>query len=176
MLLIIGYLVVFSIAAVLVVTIAVLGLLPAKLEPIRVAIACASVGGIGGCVYCLRSVYLNACVYKRWDDDWQPWYYIRPVVSVACGGVAYVFLSAGLLILESGQRNGSTDFGFYAFAFIAGLNVDKFIGKLEDIAQSVWGIEKSRAASNSDRTNETSLATPAATPPPNPPATPPEAV
>ena len=38
-----------------------------------------------------------------------------------------------------------TDLGFLALAFIAGLNVDKFIAKVEDIAQASWGIEKSRA-------------------------------
>jgi hypothetical protein len=36
-------------------------------------------------------------------------------------------------------------------AFIAGLNVDKFIEKLEDIAQISWGIKKSRVASNGDK-------------------------
>jgi hypothetical protein len=55
-----------------------------------------------------------------------------------------VFLRAGLVVLESGAKQDATEVGFYALAFIAGLNVDKFISKLEDIAQSVWGIEKSR--------------------------------
>ena len=50
----------------------VLGLLPLEVAPIRVPLTSALVGGLGGCVYCLRAVYLNACVYKRWDDDWQP--------------------------------------------------------------------------------------------------------
>ena len=37
--------------------------------------------------------------------------------------------------------------GFYALAFVAGMNVDKFVAKIEDIAQATWGIEKSRANS-----------------------------
>jgi hypothetical protein len=133
----------------------VLGMLPPWLQPLRVVINCAALGGIGGCVYCLRGVYLNACVYKRWDDDWRPWYYIRPLVSFACGAVSYIFLRAGLLVLESGKRTGATDIGFYALAFIAGLNVDKFIVKLEDVAHAVWGIEKSRAASSSSEPAKT---------------------
>jgi len=40
--------------------------------------------------------------------------------------------------------------GFLALAFIAGLNVDKFITKIEDIAQATWGIEKSRTARSQD--------------------------
>lgn len=123
------------------------GLLPAWLMNVQLPFRCMLAGGFGGCVYCLRGVYLNACVYKRWGNEWQPWYYIRPFVSLICGGVSYVFLKAGLLLLESSsQRSDATQLGFLALAFIAGLNVDKFIAKVEDIAQATWGIEKSRVA------------------------------
>jgi hypothetical protein len=67
-------------------------------------------------------------------------------VSAGSGAVAYLFLKAGLLILESGTRTDASDLGFYAISFIAGLNVDKFIRKIEEVAQSVWGIEKSRTS------------------------------
>lgn len=122
--------------------------LPVELTNLKVGLMCSIIGGIGGCIYCLRAVYLNACVRKSWDKEWMPWYYIRPIVIIACGGVSYLFLRAGLLILESGTRADSSDLGFYALAFIAGLNVDKFISKIEDVAQAVWGIEKSRTSSN----------------------------
>jgi hypothetical protein len=144
--LIIAYLILAATALSAMVVANVLRQLPAAFDPLRVVITCAAFSGLGGCVYCLRGVYLNACVHKGWDDDWQPWYYIRPLVSVACGAVSYVFLRAGLLVLESGKRPNSTDLGFYALAFIAGLNVDKFIAKIEDLAQATWGIKKSRTA------------------------------
>ena len=115
-------------------------------EWLRVGLACAATGGLGGCMYCLRGVYLNYSVRRSWGNEWIPWYLLRPIVSAGSGGISYVFLKAGLLILESGTRQDATEVGFYALAFIAGLNVDKFISKLEDIAQAVWGIEKSRAA------------------------------
>ncbi|MCK4824986.1 hypothetical protein KA005_55060 [bacterium] len=51
--------------------------------------------------------------------------------------------------MESKQLSGTTDLGFLALAFIAGLNVDKFIEKIEDIAQASWGIEKSRTSKES---------------------------
>lgn len=121
--------------------------IPNELNPAKTILACAATGGIGGCIYCLRAVYLNACVRMHWDENWHPWYYIRPIVSVVCGAVSYLFLRAGLLILESGTKIESTDLGFYSLAFIAGLNVDKFISKIEDVAQAVWGIEKSRTSS-----------------------------
>lgn len=131
------------------------GSLSPVLQTIRVPLLCGEMGGIGGCIYCLRGVYLNACVKKNWNPAWQPWYYIRPVVSIACGFVSYLFLHAGLLVLESGQKQDSTEIGFLALALIAGLNVDKFIAKIEDVAQAVWGIEKSRSAKLPDTNGRT---------------------
>jgi len=117
-------------------------------------IRCIILGGFGGSVYCLRGVYLNASVRKQWDTAWVPWYYVRPFVSLMCGGVSYLFLRAGLLVLESKQNPDATDLGFYALAFVAGLNVDKFITKIEDVAQATWGIEKSRTAKESTGDNK----------------------
>lgn len=119
---------------------------PPELRHIKVLLYCVLAGGLGGIIYCLRGVYLNACVRKNWDKDWYPWYFIRPVVSLLTGGVSYIFLKAGLLVLESQNKPGSSHIAFYAVAFIAGLNVDKFIAKLEDVAKTTWGIDKSRTS------------------------------
>jgi hypothetical protein len=108
------------------------------------------IAGVGGVLYCLRGIYLNYSVKKIWGDEWLPWYLIRPFASLICGMVSYIFLKAGLLVLEAKTPNYSSHIGFYALAFIAGLNVDKFIDKIEDLAQSTWGISKSRTASKSD--------------------------
>ncbi|MDB6024982.1 MAG: hypothetical protein JWM68_1205 [Verrucomicrobiales bacterium] len=121
------------------------GGLPLWIEKIDLWFLCAAAGGLGGCVYCLRGVYLNACVRKQWDKDWLPWYLIRPFISLVCGAVSCLFLKAGLLVLEAGKKSEASDLGFFALAFIAGLNVDKFLSKIEDLAQAAWGIEKSRA-------------------------------
>jgi hypothetical protein len=121
-----------------------------EFSSIRIGLTCASIGGLGGCVYCLRGVYLNAAVRNQWGREWYVWYFLRPIVSAGCGAVSYLFLRAGLLVLESGTEPGASELGFYALAFIAGLNVDKFISKLEDVAQSVWGIEKSRVAKGNE--------------------------
>ncbi len=121
---------------------------PAGLTPFHTAIGCGLAGGFGGCTYCLRGIYLNYCVRNAWDQKWLPWYLIRPVVSIICGVAAYIFLSAGLLALRSHTQAGTTAYGFYAFAFLAGLNVDNFVGKIEAVAESAWGIKKSRAATD----------------------------
>jgi hypothetical protein len=123
------------------------GQLPLGLTALQLPIECGAIGGIGGCVYCLRAIYINAGVHKSWDPSWMPWYFTRPWVSVACGCVSLLFLKAGLLILEASKAPGSTNLGFYALAFIAGMNVDNFLTKLEDIAHATWGIKQSRSRS-----------------------------
>lgn len=115
-------------------------------QSLRLILTCACLGGVGGALYCLRGVYLNASVRKQWDSSWYPWYFIRPIVSHICGAVSFIFLKAGLLLLEARPGDNSSDLGFFALAIIAGLNVDKFVSKVEDIAQATWGIEKSRTA------------------------------
>ena len=119
---------------------------PQWLANMKTPAICALVGGLGATTYCLRAVYINHCVKDQWSDQWLAWYYIRPVVGVICGLAAWIFLEAGLLVLESSTTDNPTRFAFYALAFIAGLNIDRFLAKLEGVAASTWGIEKSRMA------------------------------
>jgi hypothetical protein len=153
---IIAYLLVFSLIDIFALAFVQLYPLPDWALKARLVSVCAVVGGLGGCIYCLRGVYLNASVRKNWDKAWEVWYYIRPIVSHFCGAVSFVFLKAGLLLLGAKQSDNAGDLGFLALSFIAGLNVDKFISKLEDLAQATWGIEKSRTAKgieNKDQQN-----------------------
>ncbi len=122
------------------------GALPSWLAPFEVACLCGLTAGVGGVIYCLRGLYLNVCAGDGWNPKWMPWYFIRPVVSLVCGVVSYLLLKAGLLVLDSAPRGESNHLGFYVLAFIAGLNVDKFLTKIEEVAQTTWGIEKSRSA------------------------------
>jgi len=119
---------------------------------------CILMGVIGGILYCLRSVYVNRCVRKIWDREWEVWYYLRPITSGISGLVSFVFLKAGLLVLEATSKPEQISFGYLAFAFIAGYNVDNFMKKLEEIAASAWGITKSRASqdigSNSEKNEQ----------------------
>lgn len=129
-----------------------LGFISCLTGDFQVAAICALFGGLGGCIYCLRGVYLNACVYKRWDTDWLPWYFIRPFVSLVIGGISYLFIKSGLLLLGASQESGTSQLGIWAIAFLAGLNVDKFLAKIESVGKTVWGIEPSRET-NPDQQN-----------------------
>jgi hypothetical protein len=138
------------------------GSLPPWVSTVEVACLCGLTGGIGGVVYCLRGLYLNVCAGDGWNPKWMPWYFIRPVVSLICGVVSYLLLlKAGLLVLESTPQAESNHLGFYVLAFIAGLNVDKFLSKIEEVAQTTWGIEKSRSARRDESTAAAIPPTPA---------------
>jgi Kef-type K+ transport system membrane component KefB len=121
-----------------------------EFESFRLLFSCVLIGGTGGVLYCFRGVYLNHSVKDQWSDKWIVWYLIRPIVSMICGGISYIFLKAGLLVPEAQKESDASNLGFYALAFIAGMNVDNFIGKLEDLADSTWGIKKSRSSKNID--------------------------
>ena len=112
---------------------------------------CILIGGVGGILYGLRSVYINNSVKKNWDKSWEIWYYLRPIVSLITGGISFLVIKAGLLVLEANLKSDSSHFGIFVLALIAGLNVDRFISKIEDLAQATWGIEKSRSSKRSDK-------------------------
>jgi hypothetical protein len=122
------------------------GALPPWLKAYEVACLCGLTGGVGGVTYCMRGIYTNTCAGDGWNPKWMAWYFIRPVVSLICGVISYLILKAGLLVLDSSTPAESNHLGFYVLAFVAGLNVDKFLTKIEDIAQTTWGIERSRSA------------------------------
>ncbi|MDV6315728.1 hypothetical protein [Idiomarina sp. HP20-50] len=126
--------------------------LPEYLLSAELAIRCGMISALGGVLYCLRSVYLNRCVRNRWSTEWEVWYYLRPITSSICGVVAYLFLKAGLIILNASDvASGEGHFGYLALAFLAGLNVDKFVERIEEVGKSIFGIDKSRNAKNSSK-------------------------
>ena len=103
-------------------------------------------GLIGGCIYCIRSLYLQYCVKKEWDNRWVIWHIIRPFVSTLCGAISLLFVKAGLLLFEASSVETQNHYGIYALAFIAGLNVDNFIKKIESIFKEIAGIQESRTS------------------------------
>lgn len=123
---------------------------PSELLKFNKIFNCCLIGGIGGILYNLRAVYLNYSVKNQWAKEWEIWYYLRPITSIISGGISFLIIKAGLLVLEANLNEGSSYFGVYSLALIAGLNVDRFISKIEDLAKATWGIDKSRASKNSD--------------------------
>ncbi|QIM69278.1 hypothetical protein [Basfia succiniciproducens] len=101
------------------------------------------IGGIGGSVYCLRAIYLNFSVFKKWDNDYLIWYLIRPILSLVIGGISYLFVKAGLVLFSSSEQYELNQLSLLSLSFLCGLNIDKFMKKLESIGEMVWGISPS---------------------------------
>ena len=126
--------------------------LASDIDPVWVDV---SLLGLLGCVvYCMRALYVHYCVRKDWENSWVPWHLIRPFVGSICGAISLVFVKAGLLLLAADPASASPRFhyGVYAVAFIAGLNVENFVEKIESVAREVMGIRKSRASRKGEGT------------------------
>lgn len=117
-------------------------------------LGCILIGGIGGSVYCLRAIYLQACVKQEWNENWIVWYLIRPLLSIVVGGVSYLFIKAGLVLFNSSGQSEINQLSIWSLAFLSGLNVDNFIKKIESIGETVWGISPSRTSNNKGTSNE----------------------
>ena len=152
--LIVGYLLLCLVVLAWIASISLRGSLPAWFKDYSLILNCSLIGSLGGTIYCIRAVYLNRSVLGRWNSNWNIWYLLRPLVSFLVGGVSYVFLKAGLLVLDSNSQEIENPFGFLSLAFIAGLNVDKFLKKVEEVAQITWGIDQSRTALREDTSNK----------------------
>ena len=126
----------------------------ALLEEYLLAFNCLLVSTLGSLLYCIKAIYKNRCVHKKWDKDWETWYYLRPIAGAICGIIAYIFLKAGLVILSEEQVNDANEYTFLALAFIAGLNVDSFIVKIEAVGSSVFGVEKSNITNRIKKENK----------------------
>jgi hypothetical protein len=124
--------------------------LPSSYSNYKLLLTCTAVSLMGGVLYCLRATYINFCVKDQWSYKWIPWYIIRPIVSFLSGAACYIFLRAGLMILDAKVETTDNNLGFYSLAFIAGLNVDKFLLKIEEVAETTWGIAKSRASTEKE--------------------------
>ena len=105
-------------------------------------------GLLGGCAYCIRGLYLQYCVKKEWDDRWIVWHIIRPTMSAICGAVSLLFIQSGFLLFAGSLSTQKSYYAVYAVAFIAGLNVDNFMNRIESLMKASIGIEKTRASKN----------------------------
>jgi hypothetical protein len=71
------------------------------------------------------------------------------------GGISFLFVNSGLLLLGAAKNPDASQLGMWAVAFLAGLNVDKFVEKFEGIGKSIWGVEPSRQSRNEQKRNST---------------------
>ena len=112
------------------------------------------IGGLGGVIYCLRSTYLNVSVRKCWDESYVVWYFVRPIARLIIGGISYLFIKAGLVLFSTAEHYEINQLSIWSLAFLSGLNVDKFLKKLESIGEMLWGIAPSNMSNGTNNTIE----------------------
>ncbi len=130
-----------------------LGNIPSWLIAYQLVINCILIATLAGTLYCIRAIYLNFSVNNSWERRWEVWYYLRPIASAVAGLIAFIFLKASIIILEASEAEDAGYYGYLAFSFIAGYNVDRFLKKIEGLAKSTFGVEKSRSYGNKTNDN-----------------------
>lgn len=120
-------------------------------KDLKLLLLCCVLAGLGGTIFCLRGVFEHACRNNDWAPKWNLWYYIRPIFSIGCGIIAFLFLKAGLFLLETNIPENATNIGYLVLSFIAGYNVDSFIERIEEIGKSVFSINTSNDNSENDK-------------------------
>ena len=83
-----------------------------KFQPIWLHVVL--LGMIGGNTYCIRSLYIQYCVKKEWDNSWVVWHITRPFVSAICGFISLIFFKAGLLLFGVPDFESQSHYGIYA--------------------------------------------------------------
>jgi len=109
---------------------------------IKLGMFCVLFGVLGGITHCIRSIYLHSSLKKDWDNSWNIWYFLRPIVSGIIGLMSMIVIKAGLLAFNADTNIEDRLLAYLAIAFLAGYNVKNFLSKLEDISKSAIGIEK----------------------------------
>ena len=115
---------------------------------------CVLTGITGGLLYAFRAIYTHRCKDNDWNNRYVIWYYLRPLISSITGGISWLLLKAGIVLLSASPTDSSAIYGYLAFALIAGYNVEHFLEKFEDIMQAVWGINKSDQGSDNSSSEE----------------------
>lgn len=104
-------------------------------------------GTLGGTLFSLKWLYHSAA-RQIWHRDRRCWRFLTPHIS---GGLSFVMLAmvaSGLLAVfdRDAMRSGSAIVGF---CFLVGYFSDSAIGKLSDLADTLFG-SRSRAANRRD--------------------------
>lgn len=107
---------------------------------------CCGLGGITGSWIYAMKWYVRVISNKIWRQDLIVWRLTSPFMGIFMAVSGYVIIKAGLLGVSIGS---GTDTRFYAYGigFLMGLFTDVLMGKLTEVAQTLFG----KAASEDSR-------------------------
>jgi hypothetical protein len=116
-------------------------------------LACAIWGGVGGVVDALVALNYHF-VNQDFDKQYEPWYYLHPLIGMSLGAIIYLVLQAGLATISNSNTTAASDTGAVqvgitafsiAVAFLAGFKQTAAIEFLSRIVKSVFQKEDSNS-------------------------------
>jgi hypothetical protein len=108
---------------------------------------CCALGGIAGSWIYSMKWYVRAISHHLWRHDLVVWRITSPFMGIFLSVSAYAVLNAGLLGITL-EQNPRADPKLYAYAvgFLTGLCSDVVMGKLTEVAETLFGRTTSRHA------------------------------
>lgn len=68
-------------------------------------------GGIGGAVGALYSLWWHVADRQDFDRQYLMWYIVQPIMGMVLGGIIYLAIAAGFLVLQATPAVGPTNIG-----------------------------------------------------------------
>lgn len=104
-------------------------------------------GLLGGGLFGLKYLY-KVVARGWWNQDRVIWRFASPLLSAGLAFAAGAFFSAGILGFSSARDDSSS--AFVALGFIVGYFADRASGKMQEIAETMFGTHTSRKSSPRD--------------------------
>ena len=108
---------------------------------------CCALGGIAGSWIFAMKWYVRAITHHIWRWDLIAWRLTSPFMGIFLSVSAYAIIQAGLLGITFDSNQGVDPKVFaYGIGFLVGLCSDVVMGKLTEVAETVFGRTTSRDA------------------------------
>lgn len=122
-----------------------------KHEAVQRFLFCALGGITGSWIYSMKW-YVRAVTKHMWHHDLLVWRVTSPFMGIFLSVSAYAVLKAGLLGVTFDPGSGGDPKTFaYAIGFLVGLCSDAVMGKLTEVAETVFGNAGSKTPEKSER-------------------------
>ncbi len=115
-----------------------------KHEFVQRFLICALGGIAGSWIYAMKR-YVRAITHGIWRYDLIAWRLTSPFMGIFLSVSAYAILQAGLLGITFDPKSGGDERVYaYSIGFLVGLCSDVVMGKLTEVAETVFGRTTSR--------------------------------
>jgi hypothetical protein len=112
----------------------------AELASAKQVVFMACGGLLGGTVYAMKWLY-HSCAKNRWNEDRFIWRYTAPLVSLAVA-VALLLLCRSGVVSVFDPHFATSLSACYSLGFLVGYFSDNAVGKLSEIALTLFGARK----------------------------------